>query len=150
MPLPADQVAPTGYAPFSKDNPLDGNVYAFLTGAQGGQEGAVQKLIGKLLRKNGMRSLNAVMLSLNGTAVGSNATKTYARVKAQATDPNNIESGFTLGGVRAIETITSINRNTVASDETLIDTLMNQVQAQAIASYPVDASGNGGGGKAGV
>jgi hypothetical protein len=47
-----------------------------------------------------------------------------------------------LGGVRTIETVTDINRNTAAADVTALKEMLYNVKTRP--SYPVDLSGNGG------
>lgn len=102
------------------------------------------------LHKSGFRAYRRLMLTLNGTAVGSTATDTYARVTA----PVGLTETALFGGLRTIETVTSVSRATVTADKTMIDTrIINGLFSQAPTipgGYPSDLSGNGGGGKAGV
>lgn len=107
-----------------------------------------ESAIARVLSRGGFRGVRAVMRRMNGTAVGSTATDTYARVSA----PQGLTDAQALGGSRTIDTVTSVSRATVAADLTyenaqFYDKLFNM--APAISSYPVDGSGNGGGGKAG-
>lgn len=147
MTLPADQVTPTGYAPFSTANPLDTSVYGFLPNANGGQRISIELRVRKLMRKPQMRALARVMHVLTGAVAGSLAQETKPQVASQDTSPTKVTSVTDLGGVRAVNTVNLINRNSVASDTTYIQGLLTQRNGQAIASYPADASGNGGGGK---
>jgi hypothetical protein len=48
-----------------------------------------------------------------------------------------------------METVTTVNRNTTAADLTYAQGLVDRVFNAEISSYPVDLSGNGGGGKRG-
>jgi hypothetical protein len=147
MPLPADAVAPTGYAPFSSGNTLDSGVYSFLTYAQGGQKVSIERRISRLLRKPQMAVIREVIETLNGAAVGGTALATKPLVRAQTTSPGDPLELTELGGVRQVDVVNLINRVTVASDETYVDALLQVRHGQAIASYPVDLGGNGGGGK---
>lgn len=150
MPLPNDAVAPTGFAPFSSGNPLDAKVYSFLTYAQGGQKVSIERRISKLMRKPQMAAIKAVMLALNGAAVGGAALATKPFVRAQDTSPGDVTAVGELGGVRAVDIVNLINRVTVASDETYVDNLLTVRHGPVIPTgYPVDLSGNGGGGKVG-
>lgn len=67
----------------------------------------------RLMRRS--RVQRALMIALNGAAVGGTATSTRKRVAANATEQ---------GGVRTVETLTEINRATVAADETEIDAIL--------------------------
>lgn len=74
--------------------------------------------------------------------VGTTATKTHTQVSAQ--DVNDIG---TLGGKRTITTITDINRAVTAADETA---LLKEIDAvHTPTTWPVEKSGNSGGGKQG-
>ncbi len=103
--------------------------------------------IARLLAKGGFRATRRVMRALNGAAPGGAASETYARVStADQTGPTSIGPG----GVRAIETATLNSGVTTAAQETYIDNLViDPIYNQAPTSYPVDLSGNGGGGKVG-
>lgn len=102
----------------------------------------IRKRISKVLsRSEGARELKELLLTLNGAAAGAAASATVARVGHTVDAGNPVVNG----GARTIDTVTVIGRNTTAADETAIDAMLNQVHAPT--SYPVDASGNGGGGK---
>jgi len=60
--------------------------------------------ISRVLSRGGFRGVRAVMRRMNGTAIGSTATDTFARASAPVglTDPQG------LGGSRTIDTITSV------------------------------------------
>lgn len=79
------------------------------------------------------------------TRSGAAALETYPRVEGQTSSPINATQD--LGGLRTIETVTKINTTTSATTSAEVnDTLL---LASRPSSYPVDASGNGGGGKGG-
>lgn len=102
---------------------------------------SLHRRIARIMRANSARWTKAVALALNGAAAGDTATSTYKRREA----PSDANS---LGGVAVIETVTVVDAATTAGNETTIDTVWNSDSAPA--SYPTDASGNGGGGKVGV
>lgn len=98
------------------------------------------------LSRSGFRAYRAAMKALTGAAAGGTATDTYAQVDAAGQGPT-----ANPGGTRTVSTVTSINRATTAADETKIELqVIDGLFAQQPSSYPVDASGNGGGGKRGV
>ena len=103
----------------------------------------LERDIALAFEKAGAQPLSAVAIALNGSAVGGTASRTRRRVLAVRS-----LSGYDLGGQRAIEAVTDINRATTAADETALDNIYNGVFA--LTSYPVDRSGNGGGGKVGT
>jgi hypothetical protein len=116
--------------------------YALLVGAESGAEAPNSEVISKFLRKgrNGNRRLNALIKSLNGTAVGgATASASYARVSGSKGSDGNF------GGVRATETRTLINRVSATADKNFIDDLCDRDSQPN--TYPADVSGNGGGGK---
>lgn len=150
MPLPNDAIAPTGYAPFSTSNPLDAKVYSFLTYAQGGQKVSIERRISKLLRKPQMAVIREVMETLNGAAPGSAALATKPLVRAQDTTTGDVTTIGELGGSRPVDTVNLINRNTVASDQAYVLSLLTNRFGPVIPTgYPTDVSGVGGGGKLG-
>ena len=99
-----------------------------------------KRMLGRLLRRPGNRLIQEIIQTLNGAASGSAASKTHSRIEAPADSDN-------LGGVRAIETVTDVSRNTDAADVTAL-TAIYDLSVAGI-TYPTDASGNGGGGKLG-
>jgi hypothetical protein len=104
---------------------------------------APERTIAHALAKPGMRQLRRVMCTLNGVAPGSAATETYARIAV----PVNPQS---MGGVRVVETVTASSGDTTAAQQTYInDELIDRLFNAAPSTYPVDASGNGGGNKLG-
>ena len=103
---------------------------------------AEKKLLGIQLTPRGRKVLNKLMRALNGVAAGANATSTVKQIAADV----GLGQAYSGGGLRVINTVTDINRNTVAADQTFINAILDLVSAP---TYPVDASGNGGGGKGG-
>lgn len=191
MPLPTDAIAPTGYAPFSKDNPLDAKVYSFLSYAQGGQKVSIERRISKLFRKPQLAAIRAVAEALvtrqsvddsvaaiedvltdlagdiGGDSVagaitdlnavvadledGETATATKLLVRAQDTSPGDVTAVGELGGVRPVDNTNIINRATTQADiDYVVALLTNRFGPVIPTGYPVDLSGNGGGGKVGT
>lgn len=106
-----------------------------------------ERAMSRILGKPGYRGMRKVFSLMLGTAVGSTATDTYSRITA----PAGLTQSSSFGGSRTIETVTSVSRATVAADQThFTNQVFNAIfnMAPAISSYPTDASGNGGGGKA--
>ena len=101
----------------------------------------------------GRAAYNSVIASILGNGIGANATATRKRRASQVVSPPGvIASGF--GDTKITqENQTFINRNTTAADRSavlndLVD--MNGMYAfNAQGTWPVDKSGNGGGGKLG-
>lgn len=73
--------------------------------------------------------------------VGSAAVATHTRIEAPAPF-----ASMAHGGTRGIETITDINRNVEAADETAI---VADIDAVNTPTFPTEKSGNSGGGKLG-
>lgn len=120
-------------------NGVHGENHALLSG----ENTSIKQDIRRIMRRQGARKLKELMLTLNGASAGSAALATYARVEAV----QGLGSITNLGGVREIETVTVVNRNTASADKTMIDGVINDQTKPS--SYPTDASGNGGGGKLG-
>lgn len=91
-----------------------------------------RRRVAQLLGEKGVRDLRARMDALNGVVAGSNATATNARIVAAEE----------LGGVRAIETETLINRNTTAGDVTEIDTDLYSLTGRTTMASPANLDGN--------
>lgn len=116
---------------------------AALTGTLVDGSSPIEKKISALVRKPQFRKLRELMDDLNGAAVGANtALVTRARVEARVQLGN-----VSQGGLVPIETQTIINRVTATADQTQINSILDDVVFPS--PYPVDASGNGGGGKLG-
>jgi hypothetical protein len=103
---------------------------------------ALQREISNVFEKFGGQVDSALAIALCGAAPGATATRTRSRIRRDAASNN-----FDLGGRAIIETQTMINRTTNAADRTALQLMFNNVYAPTV--YPIDRSGNGGGGKAG-
>lgn len=98
--------------------------------------------LGKMMRTRAGRIYGRLLVELTGTAPGAAALTTHRRVAmGERLEP------LQNGGVRVVETQNLLNRNTTAGDATNIDADALMAFGPAIGSYPVDRSGNGGGGK---
>ncbi len=95
----------------------------------------------RVMRRKSMKVINELMQTLNGVVAGSTALAQHVRVQGAAVLQTDA------GGVRPIETVDLVNRATVAADQTMINAALTEQRDPA--TYPVDASGNGGGGKLG-
>lgn len=100
-----------------------------------------EKRLSHVLREQGMRVIKELMLTVNGTVVGSTALAQNTRAAAFSS-PGAAPLG---GGLRTMETKDLINRATVAADTTRIGDMLAEIFAPA--TYPPDLGGNGGGGK---
>ena len=100
------------------------------------------KPVNKLFRKSryGSRGAAALLNALIGAAIGNNVAATLNRVAASA-DPGN---PIVNGGAISIETRTLLNRNTTADDVTMLKAIFADSSKP---TYPIDKSGNGGGGQ---
>lgn len=78
-----------------------------------------------------------LLYTLLGAAPGTTATKTKKQVQHVTGAP---------GGAVPVETVTLVNRATTAADLAAFQAMFTRQNGPA--SYPVDLSGNGGGGKA--
>jgi len=123
---------------------------------------SIERYVARIMGKEGARKLHAVMMSLNGNAVGAPVLKQHARITA----PPGLTAP--LGGVRDVETVVDVTGNTTAAHQTyveeeVLDPIYEMapglstggvggmpVTANRGVLYPVDLSGNGGGGKRGV
>lgn len=95
--------------------------------------------ISKFVKKASNRDVIAALAGLIGAASGSNVTKTHKQVSSpvgpDATTP--VASGLTgLGGLRTIDTITDINRNTTAADVTELKKWFSDALLEAGITYP--------------
>lgn len=132
------QVPFTGYSNTLGNNAANQGVttgYVQFNGVQQGDD-----RLAKMFRNGQMTgAVTQLLYTLLGASAGSNATKTYSRVQGQTGAP---------GGLQTIETVTLVNRNTTAADLTAFQALLRRSTGPA--TYPVDLSGNGGGGKQSV
>jgi hypothetical protein len=94
--------------------------------------------IKRLMNRSQYRAISELFDTLIGAASGSAASKTHAQV--QAVTP---EFGPGVGGgLRTIETVTDISRNSTAADITLLKEMTVSVRTRP--AYVADLSGNGG------
>lgn len=129
----------TGYSEFWGG----ANSYAVLFG-----RASPEAMLSRAFARRGNGAVRRLFTNLLGTAAGQTATETYVRPSA----PAGLTESVRFGGLRTNETVTQINRASVAADVTSTALIATRLfsMAPAIASYPVDAGGNGGGGKGGV
>ena len=99
------------------------------------------------LNTRSMRKQKELMLTLNGAAAGSAAADSYSRVQHARANGYAGQGAANGGGLVSIETVTIVAANTAAADKTDIDTMLTTEGKSQVATYPTDASGNGGGGK---
>lgn len=78
--------------------------------------------------------------TLDGVIAGSTATQNRAQLTATPGLTND------QGGLRTVANVALVNRATVAGDVTVLNAIYNP-GPYAPSTYPVDTSGNGGGGK---
>jgi len=96
-------------------------------------------------RNRGLHIQKELMLTLLGASAGSTALAQRSRV--QYTD-NTPGDPIVHGGARTVEVEDQVNRATTAADTTHLTAILNDIFQPS--SYPVDVSGNGGGGKVGI
>jgi hypothetical protein len=116
-----------------------------------GEPGATARAVARLMAPQGNRLFGSIATALTGAVPGGPVNVGYTQVQSRVAD------GATMGGVQPIATYTVVNRNTTATDELQIDQQLTPrfmppvLQAGIECSgYPVDKSGNGGGGKLGT
>ncbi len=108
---------------------------------------AQENRIALKVNTRGFRAVRRVLRTLVASNLGATATDTYVRVTA----PNGLTDNDDLGGLRAVETVTTVDRATVAGDRTyLIAKILDRHFIANPSSWPADLSGNGGGGKLGA
>ena len=122
--------------------------FSFPTAAQNGARNPQDKLLARILKRNGYRNIAGLMNGLIGAATGSNVTVTHKQVDApsgpQAATP--VATGIAdFGGNRTIATITDMNRNTAASDVTWLKKYFNNLLLEAGLTYGTYAGTVGGG-----
>ena len=94
----------------------------------------------RVMKRKSMKVLNELIQTLNGVTAGSAALAQHVRVQARQ------GLGLDAGGVQPIETVDLINRVSATADQTLINAALTE---QRDPTYPVELSGNSGGGKLG-
>lgn len=109
----------------------------------------LEKKIAQHMRRPQFRPLRRLLRVLDGNAVGGggNAIENRTRVTA-----NVVLGNVSQGGLIPIETVpllgaTTAGRVTATADQTRLNAMIDELTGPT--SYPVDASGNGGGGKNG-
>lgn len=122
-------------------NGVYGGDYAVLPNATGNVQTDLARVMSK--KAYGRGAYRGLMLALVGAAAGEAALVTHKRVQAQRDLYENVQ-----GGLRPIETFTEIDRDTTADDITAVEAALS-LSSQPT-TYPVDRSGNGGGGKLGI
>lgn len=115
------------------------------------EPGATARGIARLMAPQANKAFSALSAALTGAAVGLPVSAGYNQVTARQAD------GMNMGGQVPITAYVAVNRNTTVADEILIDQqlvprFMPPVLSAGVetSGYPVDKSGNGGGGKAGT
>jgi hypothetical protein len=126
----------TGYTNTLGANPLSGNTSGSVANNSLTQQ---DDKIAYLFQRPGSRATRRLLITLLGAVAGTTATETRKRRQAIVAGGEFAQ----LGGIATIDTVNYVNRNTTAADTTAITALMNRTVAPA--SYPRDASGNGGG-----
>lgn len=109
------------------------NAYAFIDGRS-----PLERNIARKMNKRGFRDVRELMLTLMGVVPGSAAVEQYKRVTQPATPSDNITK---LGGLRTVETVDLVNRNTVVGDVTQINATVLAFSPNP-ASFPVNKDGN--------
>jgi hypothetical protein len=115
------------------------------------EPGSTARGVARLMAPQASVAFGNISKQLTGQAVGGPVSAGYTQVQSVQTD------GLNQGGQRPIASYSAVNRNTTITDELLIDQQLTprfmppMLQAGIETSgYPVDKSGNGGGGKAGT
>lgn len=104
--------------------------------------GSALRGVARLMAPQAMRAYGRIGDMLTGSVLGSVVQESIAQVVATRAD------GANLGGKVAIAPTVIINRVTTAQDEAILDAQLTPSFAPS--PYPVDKSGNGGGGKLGT
>ncbi len=111
-----------------------------------GVESPVERGISRVFARQNERVAKRIIYTLLGASVGGTATETFAQISA----PTGLTQSAALGGLRTVDTVTAVNRATTAADLTYMQSMITRmINTPTIANYATDASGNGGGGKAG-
>lgn len=114
------------------------------TNEVGGGAGVYTPIQDKIPRRDGIKTLmnrsnwratQALFQALIGAASGGNATRTHNQIAAPSV--SKVE-----GGLRTVETITDVNRNTTAADIAVLKEMTQNVSRPT--PMPKDLSGNGG------
>jgi hypothetical protein len=137
----------TGKVPFTGYTNTLGNGAANVAATSGhAQFNGMTQADGKLsrhFRTRGNRVLRELFLTLLAGSTGSAASEVYSRVEAKRV----LTDGQGGGGLISVESVTQLGRNAAAADVT--NTVAAMSRTTKPSTYPTDAAGNGGGGKAG-
>lgn len=116
-----------------------------------GEPGSAARSVARLMAPQANRYFGGVATALTGAAPGGPVSVGYTQVAPVQAD------GLNQGGIRPISTYTVVNRTTTPTDEIQIDASLTprfmppMLQAGVETSgYPVEKSGNSGGGKLGT
>lgn len=109
-----------------------GGLFHGLTLSSAHTTSAIKRRVSQLLSKHQTFGLREIIETLNGAAAGSTAAKTLSKI-SNAND---------LGGVRAIETETFVNRATTAADKTDINADLLSLASKGYDATPI-ANGDG-------
>lgn len=143
----------TGYQPFWNQTG-DMITYAVLSRTYQGWRSKLEWKVSQLFSKEQMREEKALLTALIGATSGGTASSTYKR-RQPPSGPSQTTPAVTgvgdLGGAIDIETVTVINRATTAADISYLKNMFDGTMTPGPNSitFQNDASGNGGGGKAG-
>lgn len=106
--------------------------------------------VARVLRSKGGRAFARLMYALTGAGAGATATEAAASLAASAGIAGGVNDPLSQGGKRTVAATNLVNRVTTAADIALVqDTLTKAFGPTVNSGYPVDKSGNGGGGKVG-
>ena len=97
----------------------------------------------RLVNREEFRAITALFNALIGATTGANVTATHGRLKYLDPVDSTVIGSMMVGGLRPVETITDINRNTTAADVTALKEITFGVARRAVNSG-ADLSGNGG------
>ena len=106
-----------------------------------GEPGSAMRGIARLMAPEALKGQSAIGVALTGAAVGASVTATVAQVKPQQAD------SFNIGGLVPIVQTSQLPPTktvTATGDETTLDAQLNPTWAPN--PYPVEKSGNSGGG----
>lgn len=120
--------------PFSTG--IFGTNYTFVKG-----KAPLTRELKQLMRRREMKTLRTLMIALNGVAPGASASANVVQVANNGTSSGVVTGVAGLGGQRALQTRSMINRVTTAADVTYITNLMTKRFGPL--TYPRDRSGNG-------
>lgn len=94
--------------------------------------------IKRLMNRSQWRAVSELFDTLIGAAAGSSASKTHTQVQAFTAEPGPVG-----GGLRTIEVVTDISRNSTAADVAMLKEMTVNVTTRPN-PYPKDLSDNGG------